>query len=245
MLPAAFPNLLANGAQGIAVGMATSIPPHNIVELCDAALHLIVHPEAENPELVRFVQGPDFPTGGVCVEDAASIAESYRTGRGSFRLRARWAVEQGERGAWSIVVTEVPYGVQKSRADRAAGRGHQREEDAAGRRRPRRIGRGRARRHRAAQPLGRGGRHDGAPVPADRARSARAAQHERAGGRRRAARGGAEGGPAAVARPSPRRPGAAVAPSAGRNRAAARAAGRHAGRLPQPRRGDPHRPRGG
>ena len=115
VLPAAFPNLLANGAQGIAVGMATSIPPHNIVELCDAALHLIAHPEAENPDLVGFVRGPDFPTGGVCVEDAASIAESYRTGRGSFRLRARWAVEQGDRGAWSVVVTEVPYGVQKSR----------------------------------------------------------------------------------------------------------------------------------
>ena len=90
VLPAAFPNLLANGAQGIAVGMATSIPPHNIVELCDAALHLVAHPEADDPELVGFVRGPDFPTGGVCVEDAASIAESYRTGRGSFRLRARW-----------------------------------------------------------------------------------------------------------------------------------------------------------
>ena len=115
VLPAAFPNLLANGAQGIAVGMATSIPPHNIVELCDASLHLIAHPEADNAEMVGFVRGPDFPTGGVCVEDAASIAESYRTGRGSFRLRARWAVEQGERGAWSVVVTEVPYGVQKSR----------------------------------------------------------------------------------------------------------------------------------
>ena len=115
VLPAAFPNLLANGAQGIAVGMATSIPPHNIVELCDAALHLIAHPEADNGALVGFVRGPDFPTGGICVEDAASIAESYRTGRGSFRLRARWAVEPGERGAWTVVVTEVPYGVQKSR----------------------------------------------------------------------------------------------------------------------------------
>ena len=115
VLPAAFPNLLANGAQGIAVGMATSIPPHNIVELCDAALHLVAHPDADNAALVGFVKGPDFPTGGICVEDAASIAESYRTGRGSFRLRARWAVEPGERGMWTVVVTEVPYGVQKSR----------------------------------------------------------------------------------------------------------------------------------
>ena len=115
VLPAAFPNLLANGAQGIAVGMATSIPPHNIVELCDAALHLVAKPEADDAALVGFVQGPDFPTGGICVEDAASIAESYRTGRGSFRLRARWSVEPGDRGAWTAVVTEVPYGVQKSR----------------------------------------------------------------------------------------------------------------------------------
>ncbi len=115
VLPAAFPNLLANGAQGIAVGMATSIPPHNIVELCDAALHLIAHPEAGNAALAGFVAGPDFPTGGICVEDPASIAESYRTGRGSFRLRARWSREEGERGTWAVVVTEIPYGVQKSR----------------------------------------------------------------------------------------------------------------------------------
>ena len=115
VLPAAFPNLLANGAQGIAVGMATSIPPHNIVELCDAALHLIAHPDSGDAALAGFVRGPDFPTGGICVEDAASIAESYRTGRGSFRLRARWEVEAGDRGAWAVVVTEIPYGVQKSR----------------------------------------------------------------------------------------------------------------------------------
>ncbi len=115
VLPSAFPNLLANGAQGIAVGMATSIPPHNVAELCDAALHLIAHPGADAASLVGFVRGPDFPTGGVIVEDAASIAESYRTGRGSFRLRARWHREDGERGAWVIVVDEVPYGIQKSR----------------------------------------------------------------------------------------------------------------------------------
>ncbi len=130
-------------------------------------------------------------------------------------------------------------------ADRAAGRGDQREEDAARRRRARRIGRGRARRHRAAKPLGRGRGDDGAPVPADGARGARAPQHERAGRRRRAARRRAEGSAAAVARPPPRRSGAPVAPPPGRDRAQARTAGRHADRLPQPRRGDPHRPRGG
>ncbi len=115
VLPAAFPNLLANGAQGIAVGMATSIPPHNIVELCDAALHLIAHPDADSAALSAFVLGPDFPTGGICVEEPAAIAENYRTGRGSFRLRARWSREEGDRGTWAVVVTEVPYGVQKSR----------------------------------------------------------------------------------------------------------------------------------
>ena len=115
VLPAAFPNLLANGAQGIAVGMATSIPPHNVAELCDAALHLIAHPAAEAAQLMEFVKGPDFPTGGVVVDEPAAIAENYRIGRGSFRLRARWAVEDAGRGTWVIVVTEIPYGVQKSR----------------------------------------------------------------------------------------------------------------------------------
>ncbi len=115
VLPAAFPNMLANGAQGIAVGMATSIPPHNVFELCEAALHLIAHREASDDDLLRFVHGPDFPTGGVLVEPAASIAESYRTGRGSFRLRARWEKEEGPRGQWQVVVTQIPYMVQKSR----------------------------------------------------------------------------------------------------------------------------------
>ena len=115
VLPAAFPNLLANGAQGIAVGMATSIPPHNVAELCDAALHLVGHPRAEPDELLRFVPGPDFPTGGIIVESRESIAETYRTGRGAFRLRARWSKEDGPRGQWVVVVTEIPYTVQKSR----------------------------------------------------------------------------------------------------------------------------------
>ncbi|MDR3471731.1 MAG: DNA topoisomerase IV subunit A [Devosia sp.] len=115
VLPANFPNLLANGSQGIAVGMATSIPPHNVAELCEAALHLIHHPEATAAELMHFVPGPDFPTGGILVETAQSIAQSYATGRGSFRLRARWQREDKGRGVYQIVVTEIPYGVPKSR----------------------------------------------------------------------------------------------------------------------------------
>jgi len=115
VLPAAFPNLLANGAAGIAVGMATSIPPHNAGELCAAALHLVRHPKATVADLVKYVPGPDFPTGGVLVEDAASILSAYETGRGGFRLRARWAVEQGRLNTWTIVVTDIPYQVQKGK----------------------------------------------------------------------------------------------------------------------------------
>jgi len=114
VLPGAFPNLLGNGSQGIAVGMATSIPPHNIAEICDAALHLIKFPKATAAKLVELMPGPDFPTGGVLVESRAAIAEAYKTGRGSFRLRARWEVEK-LKGTWQIVVTEIPYQVQKSR----------------------------------------------------------------------------------------------------------------------------------
>ena len=115
VLPAAFPNILANGSSGIAVGMATNIPPHNADELCQAALHLIKHPNATIEKLVEFVQGPDFPTGGVIVETRESIIESYRTGRGGFRQRARWTKEDTGRGMWQIVVTEIPYQVQKSK----------------------------------------------------------------------------------------------------------------------------------
>jgi topoisomerase-4 subunit A len=115
VLPAAFPNLLANGSQGIAVGMATSIPPHNAAELCDAALYLIQHPDTSSEQLMTFVPGPDFPTGGIIVESRASMAETYRTGRGAFRTRARWHVEDQGRGTWFVVVTEIPYGVQKGR----------------------------------------------------------------------------------------------------------------------------------
>lgn len=115
VLPAAFPNLLANGAAGIAVGMATSIPPHNVAELCDAMRYLIKTPNAGIDKLVDFVSGPDFPTGGIMIEPHASIVESYRTGRGGFRLRARWEKEESKGGAWQIIVTEIPYQVQKSR----------------------------------------------------------------------------------------------------------------------------------
>ncbi len=115
VLPGAFPNLLANGSNGIAVGMATSIPPHNAFEICQAALKLIENPETGIRELVDVVQGPDFPTGGIIVESKSSILESYRTGRGGFRVRARWEVEDQGRGTWQVVVTEIPYQVAKSR----------------------------------------------------------------------------------------------------------------------------------
>jgi topoisomerase-4 subunit A len=115
VLPGAFPNLLANGAQGIAVGMATAIPPHNAAELCDAALFLIDNPNARSKTLLKYVPGPDLPTGGIIVEPRDSIAEAYTTGRGSFRVRARWNVEEGGRGTYQVVVTEIPWMVQKSR----------------------------------------------------------------------------------------------------------------------------------
>ncbi|MCO5065640.1 MAG: DNA topoisomerase IV subunit A [Rhizobiaceae bacterium] len=126
VLPGAFPNLLANGSSGIAVGMATSIPPHNAAELCKAALHLIDHPDATVEDLVtrnphatdpdeNMVRGPDFPTGGIIIDSHESILEAYKTGRGGFRVRARWQVEDQGRGTYQVVVTEIPYGVQKSR----------------------------------------------------------------------------------------------------------------------------------
>jgi topoisomerase IV subunit A len=115
VLPAAFPNLLANGAQGIAVGMATSIPPHNVAELCDAALHLIDKPDTKSKSLLKYVPGPDFPTGGIIIDPRSEIAEAYTTGRGSFRVRARWTQEDAGRGTWQVVVTEIPWLVQKTR----------------------------------------------------------------------------------------------------------------------------------
>src|SRR3981189_2292724 len=115
VMPGGFPNLLANGAQGIAVGMATSIPPHNVAELCDAALHLIDTPNARSRTLLKYVSGPDFPTGGGIVDPRETIAEAYATGRGAFRVRARWRKEETGRGTYVVVVTEIPWLVQKSR----------------------------------------------------------------------------------------------------------------------------------
>ena len=115
LFPGLFPNLLANGASGIAVGMATSVPPHNAAELLDAAIMLVDDPRADDAAVLAHVTGPDFPTGGLVVDPAALIAESYRTGRGGFRVRARWAVEREKGGAWQIVVTEIPYGVAKGK----------------------------------------------------------------------------------------------------------------------------------
>ena len=115
VLPAAFPNLLANGSSGIAVGMATNIPPHSVDELCAALLHLIKHPNATIEKLVELVPGPDFPTGGIIVEPREAMMEAYKTGRGGFRVRARWSHEETSRGGYQIVVTEIPYQVQKAK----------------------------------------------------------------------------------------------------------------------------------
>jgi topoisomerase-4 subunit A len=115
LMPGLFPNLLANGASGIAVGMATSIPPHNAAELIDAAMHLIDQPEGDPREILQFVKGPDFPTGGIVVDSPAAIAEAYATGRGGFRVRARWSIEDQGRGTWVAVISEVPYQVPKAK----------------------------------------------------------------------------------------------------------------------------------
>ncbi len=115
VLPASFPNLLANGSSGIAVGMATNIPPHNISELCDACLHMIKNPNARIETLLEKIRGPDFPTGGTIVEPPENILNAYKTGRGSFRLRARFHIEDLGRGQWQIVISEIPFQVQKSK----------------------------------------------------------------------------------------------------------------------------------
>jgi topoisomerase IV subunit A len=115
VLPAAFPNLLANGSSGIAVGMATSIPPHNLGELCQALVALIDNPNVQDRTILKFVKGPDFPTGGVLIDGPDSIAEAYKTGRGGFRVRAHWTKEEGARGAYQIVIDEIPYQVQKAK----------------------------------------------------------------------------------------------------------------------------------
>ena len=139
VLPAAFPNLLANGSSGIAVGMATNIPPHNVDELCAALLHLIKHPNATIEKLVEFVPGPGLSRPAACiVEPREPILEAYKTGRGGFRLRARWEKEDTGRGGYQIVVTEIPYQVQKAKLVEKHRRADEREEAAAARRRARR-----------------------------------------------------------------------------------------------------------
>ena len=142
MLPGGFPNLLANGAQGIAVGMATSIPPHNAAELCDAALHLIDKPDAKSKTLLKWVKGPDFPTGGIIVESKDSIAEAYMTGRGSFRTRAQVGRRKRAPRHLGGRHHRNPLAGAEVAADREDRRTAEREEAAAGRRCPRRIRRG-------------------------------------------------------------------------------------------------------
>lgn len=115
LMPAAFPNLLANGSEGIAVGMATSIPPHNLHELCDALVHLIDHKDASMQDILQYIKGPDFPTGGIIIDNAETIHQAYSQGRGSFRLRARWFKEDFSHGLYQIVITEIPYQIQKSK----------------------------------------------------------------------------------------------------------------------------------
>jgi topoisomerase IV subunit A len=179
VLPCAFPNLLANGSSGIAVGMATNIAPHNVDELCAALLHLIKHPNATIEKLVEFIPGPDFPTGGVLVEPHASIIETYKTGRGGFRLRCKWEREETGRGTYNVVITEIPYQVQKSKlvekiADLISEKklphvNDVRDESAE-------IVR------LVIEPHGGPRADDGEPVPADRARNPLLAKHERAVG---------------------------------------------------------------
>ena len=115
VLPANFPNLLANGSSGIAVGMATSIPPHNVEEICNASLHLIKHRNAHFDKLLDFIPGPDFPTGGEIFEDRNTLLDIYKTGKGSIRIRAKWKIERKKRGLWSIIVNEIPYQVNKGK----------------------------------------------------------------------------------------------------------------------------------
>ena len=243
VMPSAVPNLLANGAQGIAVGMATSIPPHNIAELCDAALYLIAHPGAEAEALAEFVPGPDFPTGGIVIDDKAAIIETYRTGRGAFRLRARWTKEDTGRGGWVAVVTEIPYGVQKSRLiEQIANLLNERKlplladvrdestEDVRIVLEPR---------TRAVEPETLMESLFRLTELETRVSVNMNVLVDGVTPQGRVARRSA----AAMARPSPRGAGAPLAPSAGGDRQAARTPRRHDRRLSQSRRGDPHHSR--
>ena len=242
VLPANFPNLLANGAAGIAVGMATSIPPHNAEELCNALLHLIKHPNATIDKLVEFVPGPDFPTGGVIVEPRSSILDAYKTGRGGFRLRARWEKEDTGRGTYQIVVTEVPYQVQKAKlVERIAELinekklpllGDVRDESAETVRlvlEPK---------SRAIDPV----LLMESLFKLTELEIRFSAQHERAVGRADPGRAVAARRAQALARAPPGGAGAALAVPPEEDRAPPRGARRLPHRLPQHRRGDPHRP---
>ncbi|MEC7381280.1 MAG: DNA topoisomerase IV subunit A [Pseudomonadota bacterium] len=115
VLPSNFPNLLANGSSGIAVGMATSIPPHNVEELCNASLHLIKHRNSHFDKLIEFIPGPDFPTGGEIVESQQTMLEIYKSGKGSIRVRSKWTIEKEKRGVWKIIISEIPYQVNKGK----------------------------------------------------------------------------------------------------------------------------------
>ena len=245
VLPGGFPNLLANGAAGIAVGMATSIPPHNAGELCDALLHLIKTPNARVDTLVDLVKGPDFPTGGILVEPRDSIVESYKTGRGSFRLRG--ALAKGRTGARPVPHRRHrdPLPGPEGQADRAYRRDHQREEAAHPRGCARRIGRGRAHRARAAHRPGAGRAPDGAALQDDGSRDPLPAEPQCARQGQHAPGHGPPRGVAGLPRPSPRGAGAALDFPAGRDRAAAGNPRRLPDRLSQPRQADQDHPRGG
>ncbi len=242
VLPAAFPNLLANGSQGIAVGMATSIPPHNAAELCDAALFLIDNPKARSRTLLKYVKGPDFPTGGVIVDKPAEIAEAYTTGRGSFRVRARWETEDTGRGTYVIVITQIPWLVQKSRlVEKLAELINEKKlplvadvrDELAEDLRLVIEPRSRSGRRRAA---------DGVAVQAHRAGKPHPAQHERAGEGAHPAGARPRRGLARMARSPPRRAVAPLQAPAGRDRASPGSARRLSDRLSQPRQGDQDHP---
>ncbi len=244
VLPGGFPNLLANGAQGIAVGMATSIPPHNVAELCDAALHLIDKPDAKSKALLRWVKGPDFPLGGIIVDSKESIAEAYVTGRGSFRTRAKWAQEEGSRGTWVIVITEIPWLVQKSRlVEKIAELLNDKKLPLVGDVRDE-VRRRHPPRHRAEIARGRSGTADGIAVPADRAGKPDSAEPQRADEGAHPQGGGARRMPARMARPSARRAAAPHQLPQGADRAPAGNPRRLSDRLSEHRQGDqdhPHR----